>query len=161
MSKKKPKPQKKKPVSKRHPGPNHLVRVQRKASPDARLDRKPIWRTGMIDWDGQWGWANADPLGTIKDVFAKLASFETMTWSSIFSATHGTSKRRRCHHHIEVARLSAPAQRRLAELKIEDRDELFVFRISSRKRIWGIRDSEEFHVLWWDPDHTVYPVGER
>ena len=35
---------------------------------------------------------------------------------------------------------------------------LFARALSGTKRLWGFRKDGVFYVLWWDPDHTVYPT---
>jgi hypothetical protein len=45
----------------------------------------------------------------------------------------------------------------LEELRLDDFDELFRFRLGTMRRLWGIVDDEVFYPVWWDPDHKVYP----
>ncbi|MBX7259668.1 MAG: hypothetical protein K1Y02_25150 [Candidatus Hydrogenedentes bacterium] len=53
------------------------------------------------------------------------------------------------------------AQKRLSEIRQDDIDELFSFRIMKKKRLWGILDRHVFKILWWDPDHQVYPMDTK
>lgn len=81
---------------------------------------------------------------------------ERLTWTQVRAQTTGGHRR---HHPIPVERLCPEAQRRLQDLKL-DIDELFRFRLSGSRRLWGAVDDEEgvFYAVWWDPDHQVYPV---
>jgi hypothetical protein len=35
---------------------------------------------------------------------------------------------------------------------------MFRFRLGGKARLWGFRSERIFHVVWWDPDHRVYPT---
>ena len=37
-------------------------------------------------------------------------------------------------------------------------ESLFSVRITGERRVWGIKDVAILRVLWWDLDHSVYPV---
>ena len=64
-------------------------------------------------------------------------------------------------HNISVGSLSKDAQKRLVELNLDDNDELFSMRIAGKPRIFGIRDRNVFHVLWWDANHDVCPSHKK
>lgn len=40
-------------------------------------------------------------------------------------------------------------------------DAMARFRLSGSKRLYGIVDGNEFHVVWWDPDHLVWPSSKK
>jgi len=45
---------------------------------------------------------------------------------------------------MPVSQLCGEAQRRLEELRLDDFDELFRFRLGNMRRLWGIIDNEPF-----------------
>ena len=107
------------------------------------------WHIRIIDRGGQWGWTKIDNLNTLwGDIFSKMSNFETMKWSEILN---------RNNHPILVSEICHKAQKRLKELKQDDVDEIVSLHLTGTKRIWGIRDQNILKILWWDPDHTVYP----
>lgn len=53
------------------------------------------------------------------------------------------------------------AQTRLEELKLDDEEELFRFRLDGTARVWGIREGRVFKILWWDPEHEICPSNKR
>ena len=77
----------------------------------------------------------------------KLAAFETMPFRDII---HGGS------HDVETWRLSPEAKKRMQEIQVEQ-DSLMSLRICGKERVWGIRDGNVVHLLWWDREHTVCP----
>jgi hypothetical protein len=59
--------------------------------------------------------------------------------------------------HIPIEDLPRDALRRLQDLQLDDEDGLCELRIKGASRVWGFRRGNVIHVLWWDPDHTVFP----
>jgi hypothetical protein len=71
-------------------------------------------------------------------------------------------------HFFAQADITPKAQRRLyklAEKNVIPEDwlgeDLTSIRIAGAERIWGFKNGKYFFLLWWDPDHTVYPVEKR
>jgi len=144
----------KKPKIKNIPSPQKRPNFSPKASPDSVLKRTPVWRFSLMDRQGPWGWANIPSADVFIYVLCqKLKNFETMTWDEI--------DRNKQNHIMPVFRVSNQAQKRLKEIKLNDRDELYSLRLSGKERIWGIRALDSFYILWWDPEHTVYPVSKK
>lgn len=81
-----------------------------------------------------------------------------MTWGELLKATGGRTSGNN-HHSISVDQLSQKAIGRLTELKLEDIDELFSLRLTGKIRLWGIKDGRVLKLLWYDEDHSVYPVN--
>ena len=118
----------------------------------------PVFSFKHVDrhYDGEWGWPKLTP-EKAKELWDYTFEMSVLTWKDIRSQTSG--KRKRNHDH-EVARLCREAQDRLAELKLDDVDELFRFRLSGKARLWGIVADGIFHAVWWDPEHRVYPPDD-
>jgi hypothetical protein len=53
--------------------------------------------------------------------------------------------------------LADEAQYRAAELE-KFSDTIFRFRLGSTKRLWGFRVVNHFEVIWYDPNHEIYPT---
>lgn len=82
-----------------------------------------------------------------RDVLEKLRSYESMTWGEIEG---------RASHVIGVESLNKKAIKRLEELKLDDVDSVFSFRVTGKKRVIGLRlAGPQLHLLWWDPRHQV------
>lgn len=116
--------------------------------------RRPVWRFTDLDDEGPWtlsGCSHAD----LPDIFAKLRTFETMTIGEIFApgSEHGKT--------YSTAELPRPAQKRLEEIQKDDETAVSRLRFSGQKRFYGILREHVFHVLWWDPEHTVFPSMKK
>ena len=114
--------------------------------------RRPVWRIAFLDFEGPWGWNKIGELSLFKSIHDKLKNFETMTWAAI----EGHES-----HLIDVKNISKEAKQRLQIIKQDDLDQLFSFRLSGKQRLWGIRKEEILYILWWDPEHSVYPVPKK
>jgi hypothetical protein len=110
------------------------------------------WRLSTLDLDGLWGWRRLDE-AALRELHDKLRGFESMTAGEVFGPNRG-------HKHIPIENLPHAALRRLQELQLDDEDGLCELRIRGASRVWGFRRGNVIHVLWWDPDHTVFP-GNR
>ena len=66
---------------------------------------------------------------------------------------HGTN-----NHDIPVCDLAKDATQRADAIKLEE-SELFSLRLQGDVRLWGIIEPENgcFYVIWFDPEHKVYP----
>lgn len=112
----------------------------------------PRWSFTRIDWNGPWC---PKALGAHKllEVVNKLTQFEGRTWGDIESD--------RRNHAVETASVGKAAQARLVEIRQDDVASLFSLRLSGRERVWGIREGALFRLLWWDPEHSVYPSKKK
>jgi hypothetical protein len=119
-------------------------------SPPNWNDYPPSWRISRIEMEGPFGWGGI-PRDKLDEVLKKLGEFESRTWNEILVLSN------KQNHEISVERLSPEAQRRLEEIQLGDIEELISLRLSSRERVFGIRESATLLVLWWDPEHQVCP----
>lgn len=117
-------------------------------------DRRPVWRFADLDDDGPWS-LSACEHSQLRDIFAKLKDFERMTIGEIFKpgSEHGKT--------YEVESLPKQARSRLIEIERDDETELARLRFAGRRRFYGVLREHVFHVLWWDPEHTVVPSKKK
>ncbi|QWR76740.1 hypothetical protein [Candidatus Magnetomonas plexicatena] len=149
MSKNKPK-RKEKPSGKKKPNSDPAN------SPASIKQKMPVWRIGMIDFEGNWGWGKLNSMYDIKTILCKLKDFETMTWGEIEKKI--TRKGTPANHLISVDKICREARDRLREIKLDDYDNIYTLRFSGKERLWGFREAEILHILWWDNDHSVYQI---
>lgn len=114
-------------------------------------DENPSWRVSLLDLTGPFG-QSIDQVDAA-EILKFLSEVEKLTWNEI-------QHRRSGHHHVEVRLISPAAQKRLKQRNIET-DTLISLRVGAKKRIWGVREGSMLHLLWWDPQHKVYPTTPR
>ena len=115
--------------------------------------KKFTWRIKHVDFTGDWGWENVPARTLLSTIINKLHEFETMNWGDITKVAHS--------HPMPVAKIDSKAKAQLRETKFPEAETLHQLNFGGKKRVWGIRDGIIFHVLWWDPDHTVYQVAKK
>lgn len=132
--------------------PKIAVPVDPKKEPKfSRIPQTPAnltWSFALLDDGGPFGWHQCNSHEKYFEILQKKKSFETMTLADL---GRGGS------HNVEQWKLCKAARDRLAELKLEDIDELYSLRLSGTNRIWCIKHLNVMRVLWWDPDHQVCP----
>lgn len=113
------------------------------------------WRFTHLDNDGPWGFTNAD-IVTVCDVLRKLASFETMTVAEVFHRGDEPGK------DYDVAALPNPvARNRLEVAGLADQTKIWRIALGGRPRLYGFLVGNIFHVVWWDPEHEVWPSQKK
>ena len=107
-----------------------------------------MWRFSGADRNGDFAWSSLDDPASYKRVLEKLHEFETMTERDIGLAG--------CHA-VDVSGCCDQAKSRLQEIELDDLDQLYSFRITGAERVWCRTLGNLMLVLWWDPEHRVYP----
>ena len=132
--------------------PSEGKQVRQSENPESSDRETVAWRISDFDWQGPWG-DKALKDANLPDLVREWASnFEKQTWFELMSASGGKTLGTN-HHRIEIEKLSKLAKDRLTALKKDDLDSVFSFRISSRARVYGIKDRRAFCALWYDPWH--------
>ena len=127
-------------------------------SPDGYLKKHPVWAFHFCDTDHERWSINKEHRFT-EDIFTKLISFEGMTWAEIQTASGG--KASGTNNHFEnICEMIPEAQKRAAELKL-DCDQLFSLRITGIKRLYGMLIDGVFNIIWFDPEHEIYPSKKK
>jgi hypothetical protein len=122
--------------------------VKRPKSKDPAIEGYPLaWRFSGCDRDGPFSWAALDHGEPYKEMIERLHEFETKNWEEILQTGS---------HPIEVYKCEKAARDRLAAIDQDDIDELMSFRIAG-----CIKDRNIMRVLWWDPEHLVYPAQKK
>jgi len=146
------------PKNHKQPTFNQSVQTAKTAKaavdPDAYLDRQPTWRMGMLELCDPYGWHELNLTGVSK-IQERLKAFESMTWREILFP-HNTTHRP--HHPMPVSKICVKAQARLLTIA-PDVDELMSLRISQACRVWGIMNQEVCELIFWDPEHQLYPIN--
>lgn len=114
---------------------------------------KVFWSFAYFDSDIEY------PSGLRSDLqFSDVADMLKSTGFRGWKELTADSKR---DHPIAVNRLAKFAQKRIAQINLDDIDELWSFRVNAAYRIWCIKIESLLQVLWIDPNHQIYPVEKR
>ena len=116
-----------------------------------RHDQKWVWQDVRCWTDEEW----------TDVIHPSFREFERLTWAEIDRQVYGKKNRHKLHHLQEVSRLAPDAQKRWLKLKLEEFDTAFRFRIGGTRRVWGFILGAHFHIVWWDPEHDIYPVEPK
>jgi hypothetical protein len=112
-----------------------------------RADCEDCWQSGT---PRQW----TDDDWNIR-IFPKLTNWQQLKWSEIEKAT--TDSGHKMHHSMPTDVICEEAVSRLSYLQI-DGDSIYRFRLGNKPRLWGLRNVAEFEILWFDPEHEIYPT---
>lgn len=141
---------------KKKPNIRHQPRTTRKAprlgvNVEKLTEMNPSWRLSRCDIEGPFGWGEVNIEQLCSTIVPKLKNFESMTWGEI-------QQQRSQIHPMNTGDLSDVARRRLEEINQDDIDMIYEFPLSGKERIWGIKKGPVVFLLWWDPNHQVYPT---
>jgi hypothetical protein len=54
-----------------------------------------------------------------------------------------------------------PALARLDAIGLADMTKISVLRLGGQQRLYGFRDRNVFHLVWWDPRHEIWPSHKK
>ncbi len=112
---------------------------------------RPEFKTEKMDMNGKWGWSSFEALN-IKHFLGKLFESQKLTWQEL---------RQNGSHQISVDQIVTDARKRLQILQLDEWEELYSIRIAGKPRLWGIKESSIFWILWWDPNHEICPSNKK
>lgn len=119
---------------------------------------KPVWLFDKIDKSGPYAF-DVNRIDFDSRLFLdKMISYTNMTWQEVKQQTHDRSNKSK-NHSISIDALSKEAQDRIRALHYDEySDDIFSFALLNLIRVFGIKEDEYFHVVWFDSKHEVCPV---
>ena len=110
-------------------------------------------RFHRADQDGPWSILDVarDEHRRLLDLISELEETEA---KQAFTAA------KNCKQYDMTDCPNKDATDRLAD-KYQGLDTLVRFRLDGTTRVYGARERNEFHLLWWDSDHEVWPSTLR
>ena len=113
---------------------------------DERKDILDAWSWGQVrDWTGRlWG----------ETILPFSNSCEQKKWYELESERAGSDHR---HKIYPIAAICKEAKDRLLEIKLDDMEDIFRFRLGNKPRLYGFIIQHIFFVVWWDGDHRICP----
>jgi len=149
-----PQPARRKPTAARldNVPARHKTLPAPRALPDTGNSGDRIcWRFRHADHEGPWCF-HETANGDLCDVLAQLAQFESMKVGELFPGGGYPGK----DYNVEEIPTSQ-AHERLDAIGLADMTKISVLRLGGQPRLYGFRDGNVFHVVWWDPQHEIWP----
>ncbi|HAV10892.1 MAG TPA: hypothetical protein DCX22_04710 [Dehalococcoidia bacterium] len=110
-----------------------------------------------------WRFSNADIFGSMscgnlaleehQQLWKRLRAFEKMNVDQL-RATGSL-------HSKSIPELEREYRDRLLDLKLDDIEEIYSFRIDGACRLWCMKFENIFSILWWDKNHQVVQIARR
>jgi tetrahydromethanopterin S-methyltransferase subunit G len=101
-----------------------------------------------------FGWHVIDNI-KFEEIRRRLSELEKLTWGEILI------QQKHWNHTVQTEKLCKQAKDQLIEMRMDDLDEIVSLRLSNLERVWGVRLEGAMTLLWWDPDHSVWPTQPR
>jgi hypothetical protein len=117
------------------------------------FDRELLFRFDRVDFDSQWDFS-AINTEDLRDLLERLKSLSNNKVKEIFGE-NGAGK-----HYAELGSGFNPLAKKRLVLKYDGLDHIHRIRISGTKRFYGILEGNVFSIVWWDPNHEIWP-GNR
>lgn len=114
------------------------------------------------DTEGNWSWGQSRKWSDddwSNSIAPKLIQFQNLTWAEVHAQNTGGRERHKSHHDMDICDLVQEAFDRWIEIGLDEFDTTFRFRLQNQQRLWGVRIQAQFYVVWWDPEHRLYPVN--
>ena len=116
---------------------------------------RPCWRFEHADNEGRWGFGGLDG-DSLRGVLAFLQKFETMTLNELFHNGGYPGK----DYDVE-ALPTQEARDCLEEAGLADQTKIWALRCGGKPRLYGFLDGNVFHIVFWDPEHEIWPSQLR
>lgn len=130
------------------------VQIAQSSDGERYKDRRILWSFAEHDRGGEFSLRDATS-EDVREILMKLEDFSSMTLGEF--VRHGSEHCKR----YDVAAIEKFARDRLVALKKDDETHICRLRFSGEKRLYGFLRKEVFNIVWWDPDHRIYPSKKR
>ena len=129
---------------------------------ELKSSQKPFrWSLEIADCSGEWGFtAELFKSKWCNGLLKKFLELEKTTWAIIANQTGGPSRGTNSHH-VPISDIVNEAKKRLAQLYLDDLDDIYSLRISNKERIYGIVQDTVLFMIWYDPNHQVCPSAKK
>jgi hypothetical protein len=133
---------------------------RRGLNPDEYKKYKMVWQMPFSDREGKWKWHEARDWNDKEnqEIISFLNEYKNKTWNEI-EREICNSKHQQKHKEQPTSTLCQDARKRWKKLDtISIFDTSFRFRLTGKKRIWGIRIEHEFFIVWYERHHKICPI---
>ncbi|CQH46010.1 TPA: hypothetical protein ACPZMC_003233 [Yersinia enterocolitica] len=125
----------------------------------SRFGYQMSWCARHADCDDLWQWGEPRQWSDQEwkeIVLSGMNSMQGLDWKEIQKMTSDTNHL--MHHPHDVSDLCDEAVERWINLKLEQFDTVFRFRLGNTRRAWGIELQGHFYLIWYERHHNIYTV---
>ncbi len=134
------------------------------AAPAAAEDAALSWRFSTLDraYPQEGGWAAVDE-ADLRRIVDRIAALDDRPPMEVVAGPATSQRHFTVYDQSTIDRgFTADAKRQLARRERDDATEIARIRIGSAKRLYAVRTRRGvFEMLWWDPNHEIYPTEPR
>ncbi|MCT8157695.1 hypothetical protein [Bifidobacterium polysaccharolyticum] len=125
---------------------------------DELNEMKIIFRFDLVDLEPDCPWSLAKMSESDHAEFLKkLKQFEYSKVGELKSPRLGSFK---TYHDFSKCPNQDPVER-LGKYYEFEGDSIARFRLSGKKRLYGFLIDNGFHIVWWDPEHEIWPSKKK
>jgi hypothetical protein len=117
--------------------PHEEKRPAAVVDPELAREGRLSWRLSLLDLEGR----PAGGATTLEHLREQLCPWEAASARELIA--------RKRLQPVAVSALVEPARRRLAELPLDDVEELWLLTLATGERLWGILQGSVFAPVWW------------
>lgn len=122
------------------------------------------WRFSTLDrtFPQEGGWSAVGDTD-LHRIVERIAALDDRSMTQVLAGSSTSQRYFTVYGQTTVDRgFSADAKRQLADRERDDATEIARIRIGSTKRLYAVKTPRGvFEMLWWDPDHKIYPTEPR
>ena len=123
------------------------------------MEKHIIFRFDCLDLDDDCPW----PMSRMterehRDVLLKLADFEKSTVGELRSSSYRAFT---IYNDFSSCPNTKAVDRLGEKYETGQTDAIARFRLSGKKMLYGFLVGNEFHIIWWDPEHEIWPSKKK
>lgn len=131
---------------------------------DSRTPHLMLYGTQREDRIGSWSWGQArewHPDPGNPHIYAFLDAYKVKTWGQIEAETTRGKRGKRAQRNktYPIGAICEEAQLRLIDLQLDDQEQIFRFRMSGKRRLFGFIFGITFETVWYDAEHLICPMS--
>ncbi len=121
-------------------------------------DIKPSWRLSSLRRGNIDRFRFPEDPGELLAILKNMKEFETQTLASWRSDRNGNH-----YATYSLTNCADKLDKEIVDFMIaHDIEEIHRFRLDGKKRVYALSFNRGvFELIWWDPDHKIYPIEEK
>ena len=106
----------------------------------------------IVERHGKYGFEKLFCKEKLWEIIDKTKEMEKLTWEQL--GQNGS-------HNVSTENFCKEARQELRRIGLGDLEEMYSLRFSAKERIYGLKENRVLKIMWWDPNHAIYPVKKK